>query len=95
MRKRNDDAARSGDRSATQSGARASAHDGKVVFLGKTDDSGDFFSRPRKDDQIGTRLVNAAVVFVQRQVFGAGEIAAGAEEFIDGIAYRGGNHVRL
>ena len=58
--------------------------------LRQFDDRGDVVGGAREDDQVGRVLVDAAVVFVERQVFGPVEIAARTEQGVHFEA--GGDH---
>ena len=71
-RKRDHDAAGARDHAAAQSGARAPADDGDAVFAGDSNQRRHFLGGLREDHQLRLGLVDAAVVFVQLQVFRAG-----------------------
>ena len=53
---------------------------GTPCSRGDLDDGGNVVGVAREHHQLGAGLVDAAVVFVERQVFGAVEIAARAQQ---------------
>ena len=73
------EAALARDRAAGESGAGAASHEGHVEFLRQFDQGGDFGGGAREGDQVGSVLVDAAIVLVERQVLRPVEIAARTE----------------
>ena len=67
------------NRAAGESGAGAASHEGHVEFPRQFDQCGDFGGATREDDQVGRVLIDAAIVFVERQVLRPIEIAARTE----------------
>ena len=76
------ESAGAGERATGKAGAGAAAEDGNVVSVGEADDFGDFGCGGGEDDQVGTAFFDGAVVFVENEVFGAGEDGLLAEEFL-------------
>ncbi len=83
-RERNDDSARARDRSAGKASAGAASDHRHSTLMREFHDGDNLFGRLRKHDQIGPGLIDAAVVFVERQVFGFVKIPARAEDFFYG-----------
>jgi hypothetical protein len=73
------DSTRAGQRAAGEAGARAATDDGKIVKGGEFDDFGDFAGGFRKNDEAGAAFLDRAVVFVEKEIFGAREDAGGGE----------------
>jgi hypothetical protein len=61
------------ERAAGEAGAGAATEDGHVVFGGEADNFGDFGGGAREGDEVGAPFFDGAVVFVEDEVFGAGE----------------------
>ena len=76
------ESAGAGERAARKAGASASAEDGDVVLVREADDFGDFSGSGREGDEIGAAFFDGAVVFVEDEVFGAGENGVVAEKFL-------------
>ena len=74
------EAAGAGERPSGKPGASAATEDGNVVLVCEADDFGDFGSAGREDDEVGTAFFDGAVVFVEDEVFGAGEDGILAEK---------------
>jgi hypothetical protein len=55
-----------------------------VVLIREADDFGNFGGGGRENDEIGAAFFDGAVVFVEDEVFGAGEDGGFAEEFLEG-----------
>ncbi len=79
-RETDDDSAGARNRSAAQSRAGAAAYNRHTVLAADLDDRDDVFGRARKNHDIGQRFIHAAVVFIKREIFGAVEIAARAQQ---------------
>ena len=67
------ESAGTGERTARETGAGAATEDGHVVFGGEADNFGDFGGGAREGDEVGAPFFDGAVVFVEDEVFGAGE----------------------
>src|SRR5439155_25568788 len=72
------DAAGSGNSATAQAGAGAAAHDRDFVLARDLDDRDHVLGCARKHHHLRTRLVDAAVVFIQQQVFWPVQISASA-----------------
>ena len=77
---RHHDAAQARDGAAAQARARAAPDDGTPYSRAILHDGGHVLGGAREDHQIRPGLVDAAVVFVQEQVFRAVEITARAQQ---------------
>ena len=73
------EAALAGNRAAGESGARAASDERHAEFLRQFDERGDFGGGTGEGDQVGSVLVDAAIVFVEREVLRAVEIAPRTE----------------
>src|SRR6516225_11682535 len=91
-RERHGDAAFSWDGTAGKPGAGAAAYQRHFELTPDFDDGRNLFGRTRENDEIGSMLVDAAVVFVDGEVFGAVEITARADEGSDALLAAGGQH---
>src|SRR6185295_5691694 len=65
-----------GDRAAAQSCACAPPHQRHSILTADLDDGDDVLGRARKYDNIRPRFIHAAVIFVEREVFGPIEVTA-------------------
>ncbi len=72
------------ERAAGEACACAAAEDGDVVLVCQVDDLGDFGGGGGESDEVGAAFFDGAVVFVEDEVFGAGEDGGFAEEFFEG-----------
>ena len=77
------EAAAAGERATGESGAGATAQDGDVVLIREADDFGNFGGGGRENDEIGAAFFDGAVVFVEDEVFGAGEDGVVTEKFLE------------
>src|ERR1019366_3230325 len=83
------------DSAAAQAGPGAAAHDGHAVFGGDLDDGGYVFGAAWEDHHFGAALFDAAIVFVERQVFGAVEVSAGTQVIDQFLLGRRREHVSV
>src|SRR5260370_24232398 len=67
------------NRAAGKAGAGPATHKRHAEFLRQFDEPGDFGSGTGEGDQVGSVLVDAAIVFVEREVLWAVEMAAWTE----------------
>ena len=88
-RKDQHDAAAAGERPAGESSACAATDDGDVVLCGEFDNPGDLLSRLRKNDGVGTRFFNGAIVFVEKKIFGDRKYSVTAEKIFEFADERG------
>jgi len=82
-REGNDDAAVARERAAGESRASPASDDGNVMAIGDFDDANDVGSVAGKDDAIGARDFDGAVVFVEQQVFRAAEDVFAGEKMLE------------
>ena len=76
------ESARTGERATREAGAGTTAEDWDAVLRGDANDLGDFGGRRGKNDNIGPAFFDGAVVFVEDEVFGAGENGGLSEDFL-------------
>ena len=67
------------NRPAAQSRSGPSSNDRRIVALGQLNHRHHVRGGARKDHQIRPGLVHAAVIFIQRQIFGAPQVSLGSQ----------------
>ena len=76
------ESAGAGECATGEAGASAAAEDGDVVLVCEADDFGNFGGGGREGDEIGASFFDGAVIFIEDEVFGAGEDAVMAQELL-------------
>ena len=82
------------NRAPAQSRAGAAPHDGYVVLPCDFDDRDHVFGAAWKNDHLRTGLVDAAVVLIEQQVFGAVQVSARTQQGDQLFFGLGGQHQR-
>jgi hypothetical protein len=77
------EAAGTGERAAGEAGACTAAEDRDVVLVGEADNLRDLGGGRREGDEVGAAFFDGAVVFVEDEVFGAGEDGVVTEKFLE------------
>ena len=67
------ESAGAGECATGEAGASAAAEDGDVVLVCEADYFGNFGGGGREGDEIGASFFDGAVIFIEDEVFGAGE----------------------